>query len=196
MVGKEKKNMTRAMLRELGLTDEQIDAIMAEHGKDIQAERSKVEKDKTDSLKVNELLKQIENMKNEKANVDKDMESKNTELDSIQKELEKVKAEMKNEKLKASLAEKGIVGEHAEKLITGLNEGNLDVDTLGAILTSASQSAVDAKVKELEGNAINPNGGKAEAPVEKSDGEKMAESIGNNLAEANKASADVLAQYI
>ena len=100
------------------------------------------------------------------------------------------------EELKANLAEQGIVGENADKIIDGLTNGNFDVSVLGLIIADREKSAVDAKVKELTEGATNPNGGKAGASVEKTDAEKMAENIGKSLAESNKASADVLAQYI
>lgn len=188
--------MSREELRKLGLTDEQIEKVMAENGKDVQAERQKAEELKKDALKVNELMEQIKDLKADKANADKDIEGKNTELDSLTKKFEQLQADIKKKDLKVSLAEKGITGENADKLIEGLSQGNLDVETLGVILTANAQSAVDAKVKELEGNALNPNGGKAGSEPEKSEAEIMATNIGKTFASQNKASEDVLAQYI
>ena len=179
--------MNRETLSALGLTDEQINEVMKEHGKDIQAEKQKAEGYKTDSVKLAELTKQLELMKNAQSEKDKTIETKDTQYD-----------ELKTKELKANLAEKGIVGENADKLIQSLAGGTLDVELLGAIISEKETNAVDAKVKELAGQAGNPGGsqGNGNGEPEKTDAEKMAESIGKSFAESQKASNDVLAQYI
>lgn len=190
--------MNRETLRELGLTDEQINEVMKENGKDIQAEKQKAEGYKTDSVKLAELTKQLEAMKNAQTEKDKTIETKDTQYDELKKQFESLQSELKTKELKANLAEKGIVGENADKLIQSLEGGTLDVELLGAIISEKETNAVDAKVKELAGQAGNPGGsnGSGNEPPEKTDAEKMAESIGKTLAESNKSSNDVLAKYM
>lgn len=187
--------MNREFLTEMGLTKEQIDHIMAEHGKSISAEKSKAEGYKTDSLKLTELTKQLETLKAAQAEKDKSIETKDTQYDELAKKFTELQAELKTKELKASLAEKGITGENADKLIASLNGSTIDVEVLANIITERETGAVDKKVKELEGLASNPNGGKAKSE-EKSDIEVMAQNIGKSLAQANKTSNDVLAQYM
>lgn len=188
--------MNRETLKALGLTDEQIDSVMAEHGKSIQAEKQKQESYKNDSLKLGELTKQLEAMKKAQADKDKDLTAKDTAYDDLKKQFDELQADLKLKELKANLAEKGIVGDDAEKLVSSLSGGSIDVSLLGDIIANREKSAVDAKVKELTDNATNPNGGKTGGSAEKTDAEKLAETIGKNLAESNKKSDDVLAQYI
>jgi hypothetical protein len=189
--------MNRETLSALGLTDEQINEVMKEHGKDIQAEKQKAEGYKTDSVKLAELTKQLELMKNAQSEKDKTIETKDTQYDELKKQFESLQSELKTKELKANLAEKGIVGENADKLIQSLAGGTLDVELLGAIISEKETNAVDAKVKELAGQAGNPGGSQGNGnDPEKTDAEKMAESIGKSFAESQKASNDVLAQYI
>lgn len=188
--------MNRAMLEEMGLSKEQIDQIMAQNGKDIQAEKQKSEGYKTDSLKLTELTKQLEAMKTAQADKDKDLESKDLAYEELKKQLDGLQKELKAKELKAGLAEKGITGDNADKLIASLGEGSIDIELLGTIMADRESTAVTNKVKELSASATNPNGGKASAVDTKSDAEKLAESIGDKLAETNKQSSDVLAQYI
>ena len=194
---RQEEKMNRETLRELGLTDEQINEVMKENGKDIQAEKQKAEGYKTDSVKLAELTKQLEAMKNAQSEKDKTIETKDTQYDELKKQFDSLQSELKTKELKANLAEKGIIGENADKLIQSLAGGTLDVELLGAIISEKETNAVDAKVKELAGQAGNPGGSQGNGnDPEKTDAEKMAESIGKSFAESQKASNDVLAQYI
>lgn len=194
---RQEEKMNRETLRELGLTDEQINEVMKENGKDIQAEKQKAEGYKTDSVKLSELTKQLEAMKNAQSEKDKTIETKDTQYDELKKQFDSLQSELKTKELKANLAEKGIIGENADKLIQSLVGGTLDVELLGTIISEKETSAVDAKVKELAGQAGNPGGSQGNGnDPEKTDAEKMAESIGKSFAESQKASNDVLAQYI
>lgn len=188
--------MNRETLRELGLTDEQINEVMKENGKDIQAEKQKLEGYKSDTAKLEELTKQLELMKQAQAGKDKELEGKDNAYADLEKKFTDLQAELKTKELKANLAEKGICGENADKLIASLTGGTLDVELLGAIISEKETNAVDAKVKELAGQAGNPSGGKGNPEPEKTDAEKLAENIGKSFAEQNKASDDVLAKYI
>ncbi len=193
---RQEEKMNRETLRELGLTDEQINEVMKENGKDIQAEKQKAEGYKTDSVKLAELTKQLEAMKNAQNEKDKTIETKDTQYDELKKQFDSLQSELKTKELKANLAEKGIIGENADKLIQSLAGGTLDVELLGTIISEKETSAVDAKVKELAGQAGNPGGSQGGGQPEKTDAEKLAENIGETLAESNKSSNDVLAKYM
>lgn len=179
IVGRKDRNMNREKLKELGLTDEQIEAIMSDHGKSIQAEKAKLEGYKSDSLKLVELTKQLEAMKKAQADKDKDLSAKDTAYDDLKKQFDELQADLKLKELKANLAEKGIIGDDAEKLVSSLSGGSIDVSILGEIIANREKSAVDAKVKELTDGATNPNGGKAKSSGddEKPDDVKNAETI-------------------
>lgn len=190
--------MDRATLRELGVSEEAIEKIMADYAKGIQSEKAKQEGLKADSLKLSELTKQLQAMKDAQSVNEKTIEEKDSKYAELEKQLADMQKELKNKEMKADLAEKGIVGDNADKLIESLNSGSFNVDLLGQIIADRENSAVEAKVKELTDNATNPNGGSAgnASGNEKTDAEKMAENIGESLALGNKASADVLANYI
>lgn len=161
--------MQRQTLRDLGLTDEQIEAVMIEHSKDIQGEQKKIEGYKTDSLKLVELTKQLEAMKNAETEKAKEIETKDTQYADLEKKFAELQADLKTKELKANLAEKGIVGENADKLIASLGGANIDVDVLCNIIAEREKGAVDSKIKELEGLAGNPSasaGSEKEKPAD------------------------------
>lgn len=153
--------MNRATLIEMGLTDEQIDKVMAEHGKSLNAEKQKNEGYKTDALKVQELLKTIDSMKKADAEKEQTLASKDKDYEALQQQVAEMQKQIQQKELKANLADKGITGENADKLIASLGNGSIDVELLASIIAERESGAVDKKVKELEGLAGNPSGSKA-----------------------------------
>lgn len=185
--------MDRNTLKELGLTDEQVDAVMKSNGDDINREKKKAETYKTEADKAAEYKKQLDEINN--ANLT-EVEKANKERDTALSELDSLKAQIKTMELRTKLAETGITGENADKLIGGLAGGNLDVSVLAAIISERETKAANAKEKELAGNADNPGGGKVGASDNKSEAEKVAENLGKIDSASQKASADILANYI
>lgn len=113
-----------------------------------------------------------------------DVEKAQKETEHAQKEAQKalekiaeLEKEIARNKTLKSLADKGIVGEDATNLIK--EDGTVDFDTLGKIISDREAAAATAKEQEIARNASNPVGGKAaEPPVdEKPDDVKNAESI-------------------
>lgn len=186
--------MNREELKALGLSDEQIEAVMKSHGKAIGVEKEKAEKYKTDSEKLSEL----------QAKLDAIEASKLSETEKAQKETEKALAraselegQIKRFELKANLASAGITGENAEKLIESLGTGNIDVSILSTIISEREKASADAKEKEIAGNAGAPNGGKPtnegnkQTEIEKFVAKRAKLNAGNE-----KSSSDIVSKYI
>lgn len=182
--------MKREELVALGLTAEQIESVMAEHGKAIQQANAKAEQYKTDAQKVKELQKVIDEMNDSKlSEIELANKEKQKALDSVA-ELQKQIVAMNN---KTKLAELGIVGEQADKLI-GEN-GTLDFGVLGQIISDRETKASSAKEKELLDGTPNPTGGN-DGKDEASDGDKLAQEIGKTHSVEAKAFNDVMQNYI
>lgn len=96
--------------------------------------------------------------------------------------------------LKNSLADKGITGDNADKLIESITTGSFDVEVLGNIIASASETAVQNKVNELAKNAGSPNAGTTSQGSDLSLAEQMVSKMqGSNN---NDSGNDVLANYL
>lgn len=72
--------MTRDFLRELGLNDEQVNSIIAEHGKDINNEKKKLEAIKEDSAKLEESTKKIASLEEALAKANESIDAKTVEM--------------------------------------------------------------------------------------------------------------------
>lgn len=190
--------MTREEARDLLIsagvaepTDEAISNLLNKHNAEVSKQKAIADKYKSDATKVAELEKQLEELNDAKLS-DIELAKKETEKSNSRvAELEKQIALMQR---KTDLASKGIVGEQADKLIR--EDGSLDIEILGQIISERETTAKSQLEKDLLNKTPNPKGGNNENTNEKSDVEKMAESVGKQIASVNKASADVLAQYI
>lgn len=172
-------------------TDEQITNYLNQVCGETRREKERADKYKADSDENAELKKQLEDIANanltevEKAN--KETEKANGLIADLQKQIKAMET-------KTSLAELGIVGEQAEKLINA--DGIVDFAVLGQIISERETKASSLKEKELLQNTPNPEGGNTNSGKdEKSEAEKIAETIGKSMAESNKFANDVLSQY-
>lgn len=171
------REQAKSNLISLGIaepTDEQITSYLNAVNGETKKEKDRADKYKLDADKAAELKKQLDEISNqnlsdiEKAN--KATEDALSQVAALQKRIDRA------EQLKA-LAEKGITGEQAERLIS--EDGKLDFDILGQIISDRETAAKAAKVKEIADSQGNPGGTTAggETPDDKPEDVKNAEKI-------------------
>lgn len=187
------RNDVREMLISAGVaepTDEAINNFLNKHNAEVQKEKAISDKYKSEATKVSDLEAQLEELNNKNlSDIDiakKDTEKANARVADLEKQI--LIMQRKN-----ALAEKGIIGEQAEKLI-GEN-GELNIEMLGTIISERETLAKSQLEKELLNRTPNPTGGN-NPNNEKTSVEKMAESVGKEIANSAKASTDVLSHYI
>lgn len=184
--------MNRETLTALGLTDEQIEKIMAENGKDIQKANASADKFKEKASKADELQKQLDEI-NEKNLSDTEKAQKALELaNSRIAELEKAQALAQK---KASVAEKfKLDSKKVDEIFA--EDGSFDLDKLGAIISEKEEAAKNAAIQSIANGSINPGGGSVGGGKEKTESETIAENYGKVVAEGNKAAQGILDSYI
>lgn len=171
------REQAKANLVALGIaepTDEQVTSYLNTVNGETKKEKDRADKYKLDADKASELQKKLDEIANqnlsevEKAN--KATEEALSQVAALQKRIDRA------EQLKA-LAEKGITGEQAEKLIS--EDGKLDFEVLGQIISDRETAAKEAKVKEIADSQGNPGGAKTggDAPDDKPEDVKNAENI-------------------
>lgn len=177
------REQAKTFLSSLGIetpTDEQITSYLNSVNSETKKEKDRADKLKLDADKAAQLQKQIDDLNNqnlsevEKAN--KATEDAIAQMNALQKKLDRI------EQLKA-LADKGITGEQAEKLIS--EDGKLDYEVLGQIISDRENAAKAAKEQEIANNQGNPGGGSNGGegkPDEKPDDVKNAESLNFGVA--------------
>ena len=141
--------MTRDQIKQLfpEATDEQITKLLNQHNQEIGAERIKANSYKERADKADALQTQIDQLQS----------GNNSEVEKLQQkvaELEKAKAI--SETKKAAMAKFKIDAEQVDKDIR--EEGSLDFDVLGQIMSDKETAAATAKEQELASKAGNPGG--------------------------------------
>lgn len=185
------RSEAKTALEKLGIaevTEEQITNFLNSLNSEVSKYKGKA--DRTDELETK--LAEIENAKLS------DLEKSQKETETALARIKELEAKIKTSELKANLANAGITGEHADKLIASLEGGGIDVSVLSEIIAIREKASADAKEKEIAGNADNPGGGggKDHEEKEKTESEKFVSERAKATSEANKASADIVSQYL
>lgn len=174
--------MTREMLRSLGLTEEQIEKIMAAHGTEVQKANARAEQNKADAERIAGLEKSLaqhreaagraaalqKELDDEKKRAESDRAAREAEatgsaarISELEGQMAQLKAEIAREKTLKALAENGITGDDAASFFN--EDGGVNFGTLAKVLSDREAAAAARKEKEIAGAATNPIGAGASA---------------------------------
>jgi len=179
------REQAKQFLISLGIeepTDEAISSYLNSVSGEISKEKEKADKLKDEANKVKELQKQLDEINKQNMS---DIERANAEKLDAENKLAELQAEVGKMKLKNSFAEQGIIGDDADKLIDSMKDGSIDVALLGQIINAKKEEAVNNKVAELSQQTIQPNSGSIDNKAEKTDADKLVDSITSTLKGAN-----------
>lgn len=154
--------MTREQLVAMGLTDEQIEKVIAENSKDIQSAnskadkyRSEIDKYKSDAGKLAEVQKQLEDLQNAQLS---DIEKANKAVEAANQKIAELEAREKLGNSRKNAMEKfKITSEQANSVVK--DDGSFDFEALGKIISEKEIAAATAKEQEIANNSSNPGGG-------------------------------------
>ena len=193
---KEREKMTReqaqANLKAIGIdepTKEQIDNYLNQLNGETKREKDRADKYKSDADKMVELQKQLDEIQNKNLS---DIEKAQAENVKANEQIAQLQKDIRSMENKAKLAELGIIGEQAQTLIG--DDGSLDFNILGQIITEREQKASALKEKEILENTPDPRQHQDDG-IKKTEADVIAETIGKTFAESNKVATDILSQY-
>jgi len=196
--------MTREQVKKLfnEATDEQITELLNTTNSEVARERSKYDKLKADAdvlkAQADEATARAEELQ---AKADEVEQGKLSEMEKLQKELEKSnnriaelqKAAFIRDQKAAAALKFNITAEQADKIVK--DDGSLDFDLLGQIISEKESAAALAKEQEIAKAGSNPGGGST--GNENGNGKSRAESIAEKLyGQKQTASTDIIHQYI
>ena len=170
-------------------TDEQVTSYLNQVQGETRYERDRADKLKDKAAKADDLQKQIDDIQSENMS---DIQKAQSELEKANAQIASMQKEIARTKLLNNLASKGITGEDAEKLVT--DDGALDVEILGKIITARETAAAANKEKELLNSTPNPSGGAGNGGDEgKTSAEKLVEAL---LPKQEAANNSIISHYI
>ncbi len=185
------REQARKNLETIGIenpTDEQITNYLNQVQGETRFERERADKLKDKASKADELQQQIDEMQSANQT---DNEKLQTALDKANGQIASLQKDIARTKLLNNLASKGITGDDAEKLVS--EDGTLDIEILGKIISDRETSAAANKEKELLNGTPNPNGGKGGSDDGKTSAEKMVEKLFPKQEQGNNS---IVNQYI
>lgn len=168
-------------------TDQQITDFLNEANKDSQKKNDLTKQYNDEKKRADDLQKQLDELNDSKLSdaekAQKELETQTSKVASLEKQI----AIMQR---KTQLAEKGISGEEADKLIK--EDGTLDIEAFGAILTDRVDKAKAEKEKELLKGTPNPggNGGSDDGKPD-----ALTQSVINGLKKDSKESSNIINKY-
>ena len=183
--------MKREDLVAMGISEENIEKIIADYGKTTQKANADLASLREKAGKADDLQKKLDDLEAgqlteiEKAN--KALEAANKTIADMQK------SNAIRGQREAAMTNFKITAEQAKTIVK--DDGSLDYAELGKIMSEKETAAAQAKEQEIAKNQDIPGGG-AGGDKGKTEAEKTAEAIGKNLAGTNKAAESIVNSYI
>lgn len=173
-------------------TDEQITNLLNQNNSEVAKEKNKANQYKEKADNADELQKKLDELEvgnlSEVEQANKNLEKANARI----AELEKAQAIATQRSNAASKF--NVTAEQAAQIIK--DDGTMDYDALGKIISDKETAAAQAKEQEIANNSTNPGGGTAGGNKDKTEAEKTAESIGKALAGTNETAKSIVDSYL
>lgn len=193
--------MTREQLRALGLTDEQIEGVMREHGIDVQALNNQIA---TSAATIATLQGQIaqnqqsqqepQNQQNQSNQINNES---NEEVTTLREQLANMQSEMNKKDIAVYASSKGLSGDTVDTIVKQFGASDVDaakkaIDSLSQLLSDSNKQAI----ADFEKNSQNNTPGVGGSTSSGSDNKTSAENIASNLFGASKNSTSVISHYL
>ena len=170
-------------------TDEQVTDFLNTIGTETKKEKDRADGYKAKADKADELQTQLDDLNSQNLS---DIEKANKELEKANERIVELE---KNDAIKTqrSLAMEKfkVTAEQAKQIVK--DDGSLDYDILGQIISDKESASATAKEQEIADNATNPGGGSAGA---NNDTKSTAEKIAEKMFSGQKQENNILSHYL
>lgn len=171
-------------------TDEQITNYLNQIGAETKSYKDKLASVGGKDDRIAELEKELEKLNKQNMS---DLELANAERDKALSSVANLEKQIENMITKTELAKLGITGELADTLVSG--NGKLDFVALGQIISDREKNAISEYEKKALENTPNPSGNKGKDEPQKTEAERIAESLGKSASATGKDSEAIIASY-
>jgi len=190
--------MDRESLRQLGLTDEQIEAVMKSHGQSTQSLQAQIAQNNLEMARLRGVEMEYTAFK---ANKPKE-EPKKVEDPAMleaQRQIAELRSEMNRKDIANYALSKGISGEQSANILLAFGDNvesaKLAIDSISQIISDTDKSARDSEKQMLLNNTPNPGGNVTPPANEPSPAEQIALALGKSANATNKQSEAIIASY-
>ena len=171
-------------------TDEQITNYLNQIGAETKSYKDKLASVGGKDDRIAELEKELEKLNKQNMT---ELELERAEKDKALSSVANLEKQIEQMITKTELAKLGITGEVADTLVSG--NGKLDFATLGQIISDREKNAISEYEKKALENTPNPSGNKGKDEPQKTEAERIAESLGKSASATGKDSEAIIASY-
>lgn len=165
--------MKREDLAAMGLTEEQIEKVIAENGKDVQTANAKATKNNAELERLQGIEKEFNAMKDQNLS---EQEKAAKQLEEANKRIAELEKAQTLATQRTNAADKfKITSEQAAHVVK--DDGSFDFEVLGKIISDKETAAAQAKEQEIANGSTNPGGGSAGGSESKTADVENAEKI-------------------
>ncbi len=170
-------------------TDEQISDLLNSINAETKKEKDRADSYKAKADKAEELQTQLDELNNQNLS---DIEKANKALETANNRIAELEKAQTIATHRNSVAEKfKVTSEQAKQIVK--DDGSLDYDVLGQIISDKEKAAATAKEQEIAKNATNPGGGSAGGSNEP---KTTAEKIAQKMFGGQKQENNILSHYV
>lgn len=191
--------MDRESLRAMGLTEEQIEAVMKSHGQSTQGLQAQIAQSNLEMARLRGVEMEYNTFKSQKPK-EEPKKPENPELIEAQRQIAELRSDMNRKDIANYALSKGISGEQSANILLAFGDNveaaKLAIDSIHQIISDTDKSARDSEKQALLNNTPNPNGVVvAPSGTEPSPAEQIALALGKSANATNKQSEAIIASY-
>lgn len=191
--------MNREELRALGMTEEQIEAVMKSHGQSTQSLQAQIAQNNLEMARLRGVEVEFNNFKAQTPKQEP-KKQENPELLEAQRQIAELRSDMNRKEIANYALSKGINAEQSANILIALGDNveaaKLAIDSIGQIISNTDKSARDSEKQMLLNSTPNPSGMAYQPQAEtQSSAEQIALSLGKSANATNKDSEAIIASY-
>lgn len=190
--------MDRESLRQLGLTEEQIESVMRDHGQAVQGLQGRIAQTNLEMARLRGVEMEYNTLKAQKPK-DEPKKVENPEVIEAQRQIAELTSKINRSEIANYAMSKGISGEQSTNILLAFGDNvesaKLAIDSISQIISDTDKSARDSEKQAWLNGTPNPSGNVTPPANEPSPAEQIALALGKSANATNKQSEAIIASY-
>ena len=190
--------MDRESLRQLGLTEEQIESVMRDHGQAVQGLQGRIAQTNLEMARLRGVEMEYNTLKAQKPK-DEPKKVEDPAMLDAQRQIAELRSEMNRKDIANYALSKGISGEQSANILLAFGDNvesaKLAIDSISQIISDTDKNARDSEKQAWLSGTPNPSGNVTPPANEPSPAEQIALALGKSANATNKQSEAIIASY-
>ena len=190
--------MDRESLRQLGLTEDQIESVMRDHGQAVQGLQGRIAQTNLEMARLRGVEMEYNTLKAQKPK-EAPKKVENPEVIEAHRQIAELTSKNNRSEIENYAMSKGISGEQSTNILLAFGDNvesaKLAIDSISQIISDTDKSARDSEKQAWLSGTPNPTGNVPPPANEPSPAEQIALALGKSANATNKQSEAIIASY-